>query len=94
MNNLVHTLVCSNVEERICRREIVGSKGIPISNFDRSCQVAPQKSCTNFMLPPSMRVPISDGEGFDARNYTLKVSKMLPSAQECNSVNPVFRFLL
>lgn len=47
---------------KFLRTEIVCSEGMPLSKFDRSCQVALYKSCTSFMLPPSMRVPISDGE--------------------------------
>lgn len=41
LNNLAHTPLHTNVEEYIYRkfprRKIIGSKGMPISNFDRSC---------------------------------------------------------
>lgn len=70
------------------RREIVGSKDMPTSDFNRFCLGSLYKSRTNFMFSSLLRVPISARKS-DTRNYTLRVSKILQSAKECNSVNSV-----
>lgn len=57
------------------RGEIVGSKG---SNFDRFCQLALYKSCTNVMLPQSMRVSTSDGEHLTTETTHSRYPRFCP----------------